>query len=243
MTRYIATIKDRRDGSVISIVPFHALNEKYALYIAEWLASGKYAPYASVPTPDDIRVLAPKKSKLRRLISVKSICDLKIGRVRDTLFRCILGAEGDQIKLDFGSIDVSSNDETKLTILAEVMQELPEYTFHLVYDNPDAPFGTKHSFDRIMALTERRTARIALGDEYCQAILNSGTKKKALEDLILNPRGGITRVRRFRSLAEKKAYMQGLQDAYGYGRFLELGGTDTNITKTALMIPVEEIHE
>ncbi len=238
MNRYNVTTRTK-DGKpsrrlVVSAADKAAAKEKAQTQITE---RGLRNETVSV---DDIQILGSLPAGKPCTIKVKALMDGKPGFLRERIYHAILGSKSKIILFDFTGVPSYSSSEFYFKTIAETAQELPEFYYEYHFDKPDEKFGTKNEFERIQRLTEKRTVRIAFGTEICHELLRKANETD-IRNVILygNPGLGQVKAIRFRTEAEKKAYLQGVEDALGQQDAFTFQDSFPMHNKASLILPVK----
>ena len=235
MKRYSATIRKKEDHSVFNVLIISAETDEHAFRKAKHLVVLNYPMGYVLLSEGDVHPLVQDEIRARRLISVRALCDLEPAFARKRFFESLVVPCGNLITLDFTGVKRDPGAELNLTAIAEVMQELPEYDYELLFENPDEPHGIKGFFEIIRNAVEDRTVRVAVGSKTCREIRDVDAEK-ALRDAGKD----VVIARRFDTVAEKEAYLRGLHDAFGCDAYMRLDIGSDEIRDLARRIPVED---
>lgn len=155
------------------------------------------------------------------LIQLAGFLEEKIGRIKKIVLELIAANPSCKIFiLDFTDVQSTSDNVRRMELLAEVMQEHPELTWKTYYGSPEEPFGLKKNFERVQMLLEKRTVRVAYGNELVNELHdteNPGEVIKEYEEK--NNIAGAIVALRFRDEKEKKAYLRALSDMDGWEKY------------------------
>lgn len=180
-----------------------------------------------------------KKKTINLIIAVLPLLDAKLGEVK-TLVKDTVTAENPvSITLDLTDVDTCTIEERYLELIAEALQEVgicdPELTA-----GEDCRFKgvAVEEFRRILKLLDERTVRIAFGEQFVRELDDDLTPEQA-KDLLDKSDGGVVRLLRFRTPAEKQAYLLGISDADGWLDYATLDSLNDTVSKASRTLPVE----
>lgn len=186
-----------------------------------------------------------KEKTINLIIAVLPMLDAKLGQVKNLVKDTINAANPISVTLDLTDVDPYSwprtVNEIYLELIAEALQEVG-------ICNPKLTAGEEcrfkgaavKKFRRILKLLDERTVRIAFGEQFVRELDDDLTPEQA-KDLLDKSDGGCVRLLRFRTPAEKQAYLLGINDADGWLDYATLDNLNATISKASRTLPVEPV--
>lgn len=182
-----------------------------------------------------------KEKTINLIIAVLPLLDAKLGEVKTLVKNTVTAANPVSVTLDLTDVDTCTIEERYLKLIAEALQEVgicdPELTA-----GEDCRFkgAAVKEFRRILKLLDERTVRIAFGEQFVRELDDDLTPEQA-KDLLDKSDGGCVRLLRFRTPAEKQAYLLGISDADGWLDYATLDSLNASISKASRTLPVEPV--
>lgn len=182
-----------------------------------------------------------KKTTTTPTIAVLPLMSVKFGHLKEEVKHQAGKYAGKTVRLDLTDVDTCTTEVRWLELIAEALQEIG-----ICDPEPTASPGCKYNgdavkaFRRILKLLDERTVRIAFGEQFVRELdddLTPGQAKKLLDE----SDGGCVRLLRFRTPAEKQAYLLGINDADGWADYATLDSLNATVSKASRKIPVEQV--
>lgn len=180
-----------------------------------------------------------KEKTINLIIAVLPLLDAKLGQVKTLVKDTVAAANPASVTLDLTDVDTCTLEERYLELIAEALQEVgicdPEPVA-----GEDCRFkgAAVKEFRRILKLLDERTVRIAFGEQFIRELDDDLTPEQA-EKLLDESDGGVVRLLRFRTPAEKQAYLLGINDADGWLDYATLDNLPAAVNKASRTLPVE----
>lgn len=182
-----------------------------------------------------------KKTTINLIIAVLPLLDAKLGEIKTLVKDTVTAANPASVTLDLTDVDTCTLEERYLELIAEALQEVgicdPEFTA-----GEDCRFkgAAVEEFRRILKLLDERTVRIAFGEQFVRELDDDLTPEQA-KKLLDESDGGCVRLLRFRTPAEKQAYLLGISDADGWMDYATLDSLPAAVDKASRTLPVEPV--
>ena len=180
-----------------------------------------------------------KKKTINLIIAVLPLLDAKLGQVKTLVKDTVTAANPASVTLDLTDVDTCTLEERYLELIAEALQEVGICDPELAAGE-DCRFkgAAVEEFRRILKLLDERTVRIAFGEQFVRELDDDLTPEQA-KKLLDESDGGCVRLLRFRTPAEKQAYLLGLSDADGWMDYATLDSLPAAVDKASRTLPVE----
>lgn len=147
-------------------------------------------------------------------------------------------AAGDRkIILDFTDVRLTKKNTEKIQLLAEAIDDYGVGPCK-VYDNDNTSKVIK-TFRAMRRIIQERTVRIVYGQEFIGRLQEAETTREALE-ILREEDGGCVKCIRFRTSAEKRAYLMGVDDCFDWMRYDSPGDISKTVEKAISKIQVKE---
>ena len=182
-----------------------------------------------------------KKKTINLIIAVLPLLDAKPGKVKTLVKNTVTAANPASVTLDLTDVDTCTIEVRYLKLIAEALQEVgicdPKLTA-----GEDCRFkgAAVKEFRRILKHLDERTVRIAFGEQFVRELDDDLTPGQA-KDLLDESDGGCVRLLRFRTPAEKQAYLLGIEDADGWMDYATLDFLTAAVKKASRTLPVEPV--
>ena len=182
-----------------------------------------------------------KKKTINFIIAVLPLLDTKLGKVKALVKDTVTKAKPASVTLDLTDVDTYTTNERYLELIAEALQELgicdPMFT---AGEDCRCKGVAVTEFRRILKLLDKRTVRIAFGEQLVNNLNDNLTAEQA-KALLKKPTDGEVKLLRFRTPAEKKAYLLGLSHGNGWTDYATLDSFADTVAKASRTIPVEPV--
>lgn len=174
-----------------------------------------------------------------QIIEVKTLFEIEpMTTLKEGARYIIQGAAGRHILLDFTGVRLNGPNRKRLVLLAEAFDDCGA-AIHRMYDN-DSTSKVVREFRAIRRELDQRTVRIAYGEQLVDTLNQVKTTREALE-LLNDPEDGEVKCIRFKTKAEKQAYLLALSDSDGWFNNQTLVLFGGAVERASRKLSVEEV--